>query len=107
MLYLGVVSYGIYLWHIGVFVQLGNWGLTLGAVGPVPAVVVWFVLGLLGTVAVASASWWGMERPLLSLKRLVPRGSRCRVRRRRRSRRRSRSRKPCLPAAAAGEPRGG
>jgi peptidoglycan/LPS O-acetylase OafA/YrhL len=72
MLYLGVVSYGIYLWHMGVFVQLSKWGLTLDSVGPVPAVVVWFVVGLLATVAIASASWWGMERPLLSLKRLVP-----------------------------------
>jgi peptidoglycan/LPS O-acetylase OafA/YrhL len=72
MLYLGVVSYGIYLWHMGVYIQLGNWGLTRAAVGPVPAVVAWFVLGLLATVTVASASWWAMERPLLSLKRLVP-----------------------------------
>jgi peptidoglycan/LPS O-acetylase OafA/YrhL len=72
LLYLGLVSYGIYLWHLVFFVQFDHWGLTRTGFGPVPGVLIWFLLGLACTTAVASLSYWLMERPLLRLKRLVP-----------------------------------
>jgi peptidoglycan/LPS O-acetylase OafA/YrhL len=71
LLYLGLVSYGIYLWHFSVFVQLDRWGFLEGETGPV-AFAAWFLLGALGATALASASYWLAERPLLRLKRLVP-----------------------------------
>jgi peptidoglycan/LPS O-acetylase OafA/YrhL len=71
LLYLGLVSYGIYLWHFSVFVQFDHWGLLEGATGP-DAYAVWLLLGALGATALASASYWLVERPLLGLKRLVP-----------------------------------
>ena len=36
-LYLGLISYGIYLWHYAIFVQLDRWAFTRDDVGPVPA----------------------------------------------------------------------
>src|SRR5690606_12396411 len=58
---LGVVSYGIYLWHLTV---LGRLTRHPGLVGPpsLAALVAW---GLLLTTAVAAASWIALERPLL------------------------------------------
>ncbi|HLM27540.1 MAG TPA: acyltransferase [Thermoleophilaceae bacterium] len=70
--YVGVVSYGVYLWHFGVFTVFAELGLPRDGVGPLPSFVVWFVLGLAVSVAIASLSWWLVERPLLRLKRLVP-----------------------------------
>jgi peptidoglycan/LPS O-acetylase OafA/YrhL len=72
LLYLGLVSYGIYLWQVGVIEQFSRWDLFRGGLGPFPAVAVWFVLGLLAATATASISYWVMERPLLRLKRLLP-----------------------------------
>ncbi len=73
MLYLGVVSYGIYLWHYGVYTQLAEWQfLYFDNDGPVPVVLVWFVVGLAAAVGLATISWFALERPLLRFKRLVP-----------------------------------
>ena len=71
-LYLGLISYGIYLWHYAIFVQLDRWAFTRDDVGPVPATLIWFLIGLLASVLIASVSYWGFERPLLRLKRLIP-----------------------------------
>jgi peptidoglycan/LPS O-acetylase OafA/YrhL len=71
LLYLGLVSYGIYLWHFSVFVQFERWGLLEGESGPA-VIAVWILLGTLAATAIASASYWLAERPLLGLKRLVP-----------------------------------
>jgi hypothetical protein len=35
-------------------------------------IAVWILLGTLAATAIASASYWLVERPLLGLKRLVP-----------------------------------
>jgi peptidoglycan/LPS O-acetylase OafA/YrhL len=73
MLYLGVVSYGIYLWHYGVFTQLAEWQfLYFDNDGPIPVVLIWFAVGLSAAVVLATISWFGLEKQLLRLKRLVP-----------------------------------
>jgi peptidoglycan/LPS O-acetylase OafA/YrhL len=68
--WLGLVSYGIYLWHLTVFSLLDRWGFRDAA--PVHPYLAWPVAGLLGSAAVAAASWYAFEHPLLGLKRLVP-----------------------------------
>jgi peptidoglycan/LPS O-acetylase OafA/YrhL len=64
---LGEISYGIYLYHLLVLALLSRWGLTQweGAVHPY---VLWPVLGLAGSVLLATLSWRLVERPLLRLK---------------------------------------
>jgi peptidoglycan/LPS O-acetylase OafA/YrhL len=69
LLYVGLVSYGIYLWHVAVFTQIERWGLDVhGGVGPF---LLWGAVGLAGATAVASVSYHVLERPALSLKGLV------------------------------------
>lgn len=70
--WLGVVSYGIYLWHeylLDRWVLWGGWTPFFGA-DPAPFELSLLVV-LLASVAVASASWLLYERPLLRLKRVV------------------------------------
>ena len=56
-LYLGEISYGIYLWHVGVISGLKR----LGIADPI-----WFLAATLATVvALASLSWHLLERPLI------------------------------------------
>jgi peptidoglycan/LPS O-acetylase OafA/YrhL len=61
LVWLGRISYGVYLWHIAVFYMLGKLG-WIG--GPLfwPAA---FVL----TFALAAASFYGLERPILRFKK--------------------------------------
>jgi peptidoglycan/LPS O-acetylase OafA/YrhL len=70
--YLGLVSYGIYLWHwfllrivmewLGWPLNHGNWFVVLAMVLPV-------------VIFAASVSWYGLERPVLRLaQRVRPRG---------------------------------
>ena len=59
--YLGVISYPLYLYH--------GWGLSVGEhVHGVP-MAVQFVIGVAGCIALASGSYFVVERPFLSLKR--------------------------------------
>jgi peptidoglycan/LPS O-acetylase OafA/YrhL len=76
LLYIGVVSYGVYLWHTTMLTKIGNpisnWlsmTLHLGVTGRF-AVLVVLVAAI--TTAVASVSYYVLERPLLSLKRWIP-----------------------------------
>jgi peptidoglycan/LPS O-acetylase OafA/YrhL len=69
--YVGVVSYGIYLWHVGLIELAVQHRPSLGT-GSYTGLVVLFLVGAIGGVAVASVSWHWLERPLLRLKRLVP-----------------------------------
>jgi peptidoglycan/LPS O-acetylase OafA/YrhL len=70
--WLGVVSYGLYLWHLTAFSLLSRWG--FGSVAPIHPYLAWPLAGLALTSLVAGASWYGVERPLLRLKGLVPAG---------------------------------
>jgi peptidoglycan/LPS O-acetylase OafA/YrhL len=63
LLYVGLVSYGVYLWHLAIIVQLVRWDLE-------PAEIV--APAVLGAVAAGSLSYYLVERPVLSLKRLIP-----------------------------------
>lgn len=71
--WVGLVSYGVYLWHLDVLRELDRAGL------PGPAVV---VLGLAGSLGLGAASWYGVERHAI------------------RAGRRSSGRPPAEPAAA-------
>jgi peptidoglycan/LPS O-acetylase OafA/YrhL len=68
--WLGVVSYGIFLWHLTALSLLDRWG--FGSVAPIHPYLAWPVAGLGLAAIAAAASWYGVERPLLTLKRLVP-----------------------------------
>jgi peptidoglycan/LPS O-acetylase OafA/YrhL len=65
LLYVGMVSYGIYLWHLAVLEQLSRWGFE--SVGSRTSVV-WFAAALPISVVLATVSYYAIERPFLSLK---------------------------------------
>jgi peptidoglycan/LPS O-acetylase OafA/YrhL len=70
--YLGLVSYGFYLYHHAVLDQLAKW---LG--DDLPVSIAWRLLvylpaGVIGAALLASLSYYVVERPALSLKRLLP-----------------------------------
>jgi len=70
LLWLGLISYGVYLWHQAVLAKLYDWGLPQTHFAH--PYLVWPALGLAGAVLVAAVSYYAVERPLLSFKRLVP-----------------------------------
>jgi peptidoglycan/LPS O-acetylase OafA/YrhL len=60
--WLGTISYGIYLWHVPIMIEL----LKLGLFNlPGSQTVNLFVAALILSIAIASASWYLMEKPLL------------------------------------------
>jgi len=69
--YLGLISFGIYLYHFAVVKQLDDW-----VTFPGPAelrFVEHAVVAMIGATAIASLSYYVVERPALRLKRLVRR----------------------------------
>ncbi len=64
--WLGLVSYGIYLWHGAVVLQLERW--RFGDLGILPPVLLWAAGAVAGTAVLAAASYYLVERPALSLK---------------------------------------
>jgi len=67
--YLGLVSYGIYLYQLAVVRQLGDW---ISFPGPAPVrFVLHALLALAGAALIAAISYYVVERPALRLKRLV------------------------------------
>ena len=71
LVYLGMISYGFYLFHWAVLEQLLRWRLN-GKVGFLTSYWAWFAAGLAGAVVLGSLSYYVVERPALSLKRVVP-----------------------------------
>lgn len=73
MTYVGVVSYGVYLWHVQLIVLIQkDWfpGSLLAN-----SAVALFLLTAILSVGVASVSWYALERPALSLRRTRNKGS--------------------------------
>jgi peptidoglycan/LPS O-acetylase OafA/YrhL len=69
--WLGLISYGIYLWQMTVIEQLKKWNFgEHSVIHPY----VWWTAGTLAlTVLIAAASYYLLERPVLSLKNLFDR----------------------------------
>jgi peptidoglycan/LPS O-acetylase OafA/YrhL len=68
LLYVGMVSYGIYLWHLAILEQLARWDFeSIGARHSI----VWFAAAFPISLAIASVSYYAIERPFLSLKNRV------------------------------------
>ena len=68
LLYVGMVSYGVYLWHLAILEQMDRWGYESIANR---TSVLWFVVVLPVAVAIASLSYYLVERRALGLKNLV------------------------------------
>jgi peptidoglycan/LPS O-acetylase OafA/YrhL len=61
----GLVSYGIFLQHVSWILLLERWGFESSWLG-------WLLLAGAGAIALGTASYYLVERPMLKLKRLVP-----------------------------------
>ena len=70
LLYLGMISYAVYLYHFAVLIQLQNWD--LASLARSTASWIWYPAAIGGGVLLASISYYVVERPFLNLKRLVP-----------------------------------
>lgn len=67
--WVGTVSYGLYLWHLDLLQELPGWfGRPLAEYPLVALTGLTLLLGLLA----AAASWYGLERPLASLRGTPP-----------------------------------
>lgn len=74
MLWIGLISYAIFLWHLAVIEQLARWGtpVYLSRDTGVPVTICWLVLAIPPTLLISWLSWVVVERPVLSLKRYLP-----------------------------------
>ena len=69
LLWLGLVSYAFYLWHLAILEKLDRAGLA-SDLGALP----YALIALVATAAVAAASWYGLERHALRLGRRLAGG---------------------------------
>jgi peptidoglycan/LPS O-acetylase OafA/YrhL len=65
LLFVGMISYGIYLWHLAILEQLSRWGFESFAG---KTTIVWFAAVLPIAIAIATLSYYLIERPALSQK---------------------------------------
>jgi peptidoglycan/LPS O-acetylase OafA/YrhL len=68
LLYVGMVSYGVYLWHLAILEQMERWGYESIASR---TSILWFVVVLPAAVLIASLSYYLVERRALGLKGMV------------------------------------
>jgi peptidoglycan/LPS O-acetylase OafA/YrhL len=71
LLHFGMVSYGVYLWHLAWIMQLTRWDWAETGSG-FERWLLWLPPAVLGGWLLGSLSYYVIERPALSLKRLVP-----------------------------------
>lgn len=80
LLYVGLISYGVYLWNNAVLIKVNSaieaWMRDTLDLQPNGRFAVLLLGGIAGTVAIGTVSYYVFERPILSLKRLVPGGPR-------------------------------
>ena len=69
LIWIGVVSYGLYLWHLAVILQVLKWG---GLGTGLKGLFLWIAVCLPPALALAAASWYGIERPSLLLRAIAP-----------------------------------
>jgi peptidoglycan/LPS O-acetylase OafA/YrhL len=73
LLFVGLVSYGVYLWHLAVVNRVArataDWMTDTLGLGVEARFIVIFTLAGAGATAIATASFYALERPLLRLKR--------------------------------------
>jgi peptidoglycan/LPS O-acetylase OafA/YrhL len=74
MVWIGLISYAIFLWHLAVIEQLSRWGtpVYLSRDTGVPASITWIALAVPPTLLISWLSWVVVERPVLKLKRDIP-----------------------------------
>jgi len=70
LLFVGLVSYGIYGYHLAVIIQLVRWGFDGEAFGY--PWLGWVLATVPASIVIAAVSYYVVERPALLLKRLVP-----------------------------------
>jgi peptidoglycan/LPS O-acetylase OafA/YrhL len=75
--YIGKISYGLYLWHLPIFILWSRFLGSLSLLGPYPMArnLLAFASQLLLAVVVACISWRFFEEPILRLKNMFPSGS--------------------------------
>ena len=66
LVYLGLISYGIYLYNLALITKLDQWG--FGDDLPVHPYIEWLLVALAATTVAATVSWFAIERPALRLK---------------------------------------
>ena len=69
LVWLGLISYGIYLWQLTVMKEMSDLGFGPHARDLIHPYIGWPLASLVLTAAVAAASYYAIERPALSLKR--------------------------------------
>ena len=75
LLWLGVISYGLYLWHLTIFNKLhgGSFISTVQRDLGLPLWLTWLLVGVGFSIAVSALSYYAVERSALMLKRVAPR----------------------------------
>ena len=73
--WLGLISYGIFLWHLGWLFQLDAWGFDPAGGNFVVRDLAWPLVAVGGAIGLGALSWYLVERPALSFKGLFPRST--------------------------------
>jgi peptidoglycan/LPS O-acetylase OafA/YrhL len=77
LLYVGLVSYGVYLWHYALVQKVATgtrgWMTDTLGLGPTGRFLLLLAIGLAASVAIASVSYHALERPLMALGRRATR----------------------------------